>query len=123
MNKKIERDTKQRTAIKAALDAADRPLNVHEIHEGAARKVPNLGIATVYRNLKAMLEKNEIVRIGGAGIPDCYATVAVADLCADVEHHPLYQVGASLYLDEPKGFVLDCPYKIYAGHITTGRIG
>lgn len=110
----IKRDTKQRTAIKAVLDAADRPLNVHEIHEGAARKVPNLGIATVYRNLKAMLAEGAIEAIEGVNIPPCYARPMLASACNDEE---LFQTGSSLYLTAPAGFARERTYRI-----TTGRI-
>jgi len=114
---KIFRETKQRNAIKHAIDRAGRPVGPKEILEIAADEVPNLGIATVYRNIKTMLAQNEIVRICGVGIADCYATSDVADICADSLHNPLYQVGDSLYLNEPQGFVLDCSYRVLRGHI------
>ena len=60
MNKKIFRETKQRNAIKAALDKAGRPLGPKEILNMASNEVPNLGIATVYRNIKSMVEKGEL---------------------------------------------------------------
>jgi len=112
------RDTKQRAAIRAALNTADRPLNVHEILEAAQRDVPNMGIATVYRNIRGMGERGEISPILGVGIPPCYASPKVANLCADTARHGLYQVDDSLYLVEPKGFILDCPYKIFKGRIS-----
>lgn len=111
---KTNRETKQREAIKAALEKVDRPLNVNEILKAAHNTVPNLGIATVYRNVKTMVERGDIASICGSGIAPCYAKADIADLCID---HALYQVGNSLYLSEPKDFVLDCPYKIQKGHI------
>ncbi len=60
MSKKIFRETKQRNAIKAALDKAGRPLGPKEILSMASHEVPNLGIATVYRNIKSMVEKGEL---------------------------------------------------------------
>lgn len=115
MNKKIERDTKQRTAINAVMDAAQRPLNVKEIHEEAGRKVPNLGIATVYRNLKAMLAESTVAPVEGVSIPPCYARPMLASACNEAE---LFQEGSSLYLTAPVGFVRERTYRI-----TTGRIG
>ncbi len=60
MNKKVFRETKQRNAIKAALEKAGRPLGPKEILQLAGEEVPNLGIATVYRNIKTMVEKGEL---------------------------------------------------------------
>lgn len=111
------RDTKQRAAIRRAIDNAGRPLSVTEILAEASKDVPNLGIATVYRNLKGMTARGEVSPIHGVGIPPCYASPKVADLCADTDRRPLYQVGTSLYLEEPEGFLLDCPYRILTGHI------
>lgn len=54
------RDTRQRAAIKQALQRADRPLSPKEILQMARNSVPNLGIATVYRNIKALMENDEL---------------------------------------------------------------
>ncbi|MBN1403075.1 MAG: transcriptional repressor [Opitutales bacterium] len=60
MNNKIFRETKQRNAIKRAIESAGRPVGPKEILELACGEVPNLGIATVYRNIKTMVEKGEL---------------------------------------------------------------
>jgi Fur family transcriptional regulator, ferric uptake regulator len=62
-SKKSFRDTKQRHAIKRALDLTGRPLGPKEILSMASKEVPNLGIATVYRNIKTMVEKGELVAV------------------------------------------------------------
>jgi len=49
------RRTEQKSAIRRVLEVADRPLSPREILDEARRFVPGLGIATVYRNLKALL--------------------------------------------------------------------
>ena len=54
------RDTKQRFAIKRSLEESGRPLAPKEILEQASSYVPNLGIATVYRNIKVMLDSGEL---------------------------------------------------------------
>lgn len=51
-----ERSTRQRTAIRDVLIAARRPLLPHEVLEAAQAQVPGLGIATVYRNLKQLVD-------------------------------------------------------------------
>ncbi|MGD9942045.1 MAG: Fur family transcriptional regulator [Burkholderiaceae bacterium] len=58
----MERSTRQRAAIRDALDAAGRPLLPQEVHEAARREVPALGLATVYRTLKALLDE-ELIQI------------------------------------------------------------
>lgn len=57
----MERSTRQRAAIRAAIDASARPLSPQEVLEVAQVEVPALGIATVYRNLKMLVDAQEIV--------------------------------------------------------------
>lgn len=56
----IERSTRQRAAIRGAVDAAGRPLLAQEVLELAQAAVPGLGLATVYRNLKSLVEGEEL---------------------------------------------------------------
>jgi len=53
----MSRDTRQKRAIQEALRAAGRPLSPEEIRDKAASRVPTLGIATVYRNIKQAVEE------------------------------------------------------------------
>ncbi|WKB55385.1 Fur family transcriptional regulator [Eleftheria terrae] len=52
----MQRNTRQRSAIREAIVAAERPLLPQEVLEAAQPSVPGLGIATVYRNLKSLVE-------------------------------------------------------------------
>jgi Fur family ferric uptake transcriptional regulator len=54
------RQTKQRNTIIKALLSAEGPLTIDEIHERASAKVSGLGIATVYRTIKALKEKEQV---------------------------------------------------------------
>ncbi|KQP18045.1 transcriptional repressor [Pseudorhodoferax sp. Leaf267] len=56
----MERASRQRDAIRQALEAAGRPLLPGEILAAAQREVPALGMATVYRNLKQLADAGEI---------------------------------------------------------------
>lgn len=56
----MERNTRQRAAIRDAIAAAARPLLPQEVLDAAQQQVPGLGIATVYRNIKALLEEGEL---------------------------------------------------------------
>ena len=50
------RNTRQRQAIRAAFAEANRPLSPEEALSRAQRDYKKLGIATVYRNIKSMLD-------------------------------------------------------------------
>lgn len=62
-----ERSTRQRAAIREALASEGRPLTPPEILALAQRHVPGLGIATVYRNIKAMADVGEIAAVSLPG--------------------------------------------------------
>lgn len=52
----VSRSTNQRAAVRAAIERADRPLSPPEILALAQDDQPGLGIATVYRAVKAGVE-------------------------------------------------------------------
>lgn len=56
----MERSTRQRTAIRAVIDTARRPLSPQEILLGAQERVAAMGMATVYRNLKWLLAEGAV---------------------------------------------------------------
>lgn len=51
-----QRKTVQRDVIVQVIEAAPGPLTANEIHEAATRDLPNLGVATVYRTIKLLLD-------------------------------------------------------------------
>ncbi len=53
----MERNTRQRGAIRRALQRADRPLSPGEVLAEARTEVGGLGIATVYRNIRALVDE------------------------------------------------------------------
>lgn len=55
------RSTRQRGAIQQVIAEAGRPLSPQEILALAQERVPNLGIATVYRNLKLLVDAQQLV--------------------------------------------------------------
>ncbi|MFP4171386.1 MAG: Fur family transcriptional regulator [Candidatus Hydrogenedentota bacterium] len=57
------RSTHQRRAIYRVLEETDRPLSPQEVLEQARREVPNLGIATVYRTVKALTEGGDLTAV------------------------------------------------------------
>lgn len=59
----MERSTRQRSAIHEAIEVAARPLLPNEVLELAQRDVPELGIATVYRNLKSLVDEGLVISV------------------------------------------------------------
>jgi Fur family transcriptional regulator, ferric uptake regulator len=61
------RKTQQREVIKSIVFGSGRALSVNEIYDEALKTQPTMGISTVYRTLKSLLESAEIttVEIGG----------------------------------------------------------
>ncbi len=56
----MERNTRQRTAIREAIAQAGRPLLPQEVLEAAQGGAPGLSIATVYRNLRALIDDGQL---------------------------------------------------------------
>lgn len=56
----MERNTRQRTAIREAIAQAGRPLSPQEVLAAAQQSAPGLSIATVYRNLRALLDEGQL---------------------------------------------------------------
>jgi len=57
------RNTRQKDAIRAAFVETDRPLSPEEVLSYAQRAVADVSIATVYRNLKTMVEDGWLVPV------------------------------------------------------------
>lgn len=68
----MQRNTQQREAIVRVIAEAGRPLSPTEIHRGAKRYVPEIGIATVYRAIKDMLLEHQLVAVDVPGAPPRY---------------------------------------------------
>jgi Fur family ferric uptake transcriptional regulator len=70
-----QRSTRQRSAIREALQTAQRPLLPQEVLAAAQAQVPGLGIATVYRSLKALLDDGVIRLVALPGENPRYETL------------------------------------------------
>lgn len=66
------RHTQQRAAIRSALEQMGRPLSPQELLAAARLQVPEIGQATVYRAIKAMVEEQQAVEVKVPGEPDRY---------------------------------------------------
>ncbi len=76
----MPRKTDQKAAVTHAIVSADRPLSAPEILDAAQDAVPGLGIATVYRQVKRLVESGEIISVELPGEPARYES-------ADHDHH------------------------------------
>lgn len=63
----MNRSTRQKRAIEAVLSTHANPLTALEIQELAAREVPRIGMATVYRSLKSLAQEGRVVSVEIAG--------------------------------------------------------
>jgi Fur family ferric uptake transcriptional regulator len=77
----MERNTRQRGAIRRAFQRADRPLSPAEVLADARRDVTGLGIATVYRNIRALLDEHWLATVDLPGEPSRY------ELAGKGHHH------------------------------------
>lgn len=68
----MERQTRQRAAIRTAIETAGRPLSPAEVLAAAQREVPGLGIATVYRAINGLLDDGTVVAVELPGAPPRY---------------------------------------------------
>lgn len=84
----MERNTRQRTAIRAAIAEAARPLLPQEILQAAETGAPGLSLATVYRNLKLLVDEGELRSVMLPG------EVARYELAGDGHHHHHFQCRA-----------------------------
>ena len=66
------RSTKQKEAIKAVLAEQEKPLLPEEIHQLGLKRVPSLGIATVYRSIRSLSEDGLVCSVEIPGQPPRY---------------------------------------------------
>ena len=67
-----QRNTRQRSAIRSAFQRAGTPLSPQQVLDAAQAEVGGLGIATVYRNIKALVEEGWLVPVDLPGEPTVY---------------------------------------------------
>jgi Fur family ferric uptake transcriptional regulator len=72
MSVNSQRNTRQKAAIRKAFEAAGRPLSPQQALNIAQSEVDGLGIATVYRNIKALLEEGWLAPVDLPGEPTAY---------------------------------------------------
>ncbi len=77
------RRSRQRTAVLGAVEDLAGAFTVAEVAREARRVAPEIGTATMYRAISAMVESGHIERVGSRGMSALYAR------CAEGHHHHL----------------------------------
>ena len=68
----MERVTRQRSTIRAVVESADRPLSPTELYRAARTRLPRIGIATVYRAIRDLVEAGWLRQVEIPGEPARY---------------------------------------------------
>jgi Fur family ferric uptake transcriptional regulator len=74
----MQRNTRQRAAIRDVLREIDRPLSPAEILAEAKGQVPGIGIATIYRNVRNLVEEGFLLEVMLPGEPPRYEVAGKA---------------------------------------------
>ena len=83
----MERQTRQKQAVMQAIETSGRSLNAAEIWSLAQLEVPSLNLSTVYRQIKALHDDENIVRVDLPGQPPRYEAQCHAPRARGHEHH------------------------------------
>lgn len=115
------RQTRQRRAILAALEETRRPLSPQELHEVAKRIFPAIGVRTVYRHIREMVESGELVGVDYPGQPLRYEQVTgehrahfICRTCERVFAFP--QVVPDVSVKAPPEFRISGQETVFYGH-------
>jgi Fur family ferric uptake transcriptional regulator len=87
------RRTRQRDAIEKVIEKSDRPLGLDEILAGASQEVSELGIATVYRAIKLLAERGQVISVEVPGVGVRY------ELSGKAHHHHFHCDGCGRTFD------------------------
>lgn len=68
----MDRNTSQRRAIRKVFESAGRPLSPHEVRQAAGTEARGIGMATIYRTLKMLMEERWLVAVDLPGEPARY---------------------------------------------------
>jgi Fur family transcriptional regulator, ferric uptake regulator len=83
----MERQTRQKQAVMQAIETSGRSLNAAEIWSLAQREVPSLNLSTVYRQIKALHDDAQVLRVDLPGQPPRYEALCHAPRTRGRDHH------------------------------------
>jgi Fur family ferric uptake transcriptional regulator len=108
------RRTKQKEAIRTAFIDADRPLSPEETFALAKSEVEGISLATVYRNINALLTDEWLTSVEIPGQPARYEV-------AGKDHHHHFQCNDCGKLFELSGCEVQVKPKLPRGFVATGH--
>lgn len=108
------RNTRQKMAIREAFLDADRPLSPEEVLSAAQAEVEGLSIATVYRNIGALLETDWLTAVAMPGEALRYEVAGKA-------HHHHFRCNACGKVFEMQGCDVSVRPKLPRGFRVTGH--
>jgi Fur family transcriptional regulator, ferric uptake regulator len=71
-SKTFRRNTQQRREIREVFEQSDRPLAADEVLQLAQERVAGLGMATVYRTIKGLIDEGGLIAVEVPGQPPRY---------------------------------------------------
>jgi Fur family ferric uptake transcriptional regulator len=108
------RNTRQKEAIRLSFSAADRPLSHDEALTLAQAEVDGLSLATVYRNIRQLVEDGWLIAVEVPGAPTRYEVAGKA-------HHHHFQCNRCGRLYELEGCAVEVKPKLPRGFRGTGH--
>jgi Fur family transcriptional regulator, ferric uptake regulator len=108
------RKTRQKMAIRAAFAAAERPLSPAEALQWARTELPTLSLATVYRNIAALMEEGWLVAVELPGAAPRYEV-------GGKEHHHHFCCTQCGKLYELEGCEIALTSQLPDGFVMTGH--
>ena len=97
----LQRNTRQKSAIRDVFIAVDRPLGPQEVLDHAGTRIKGMGIATVYRNIKALVEEGWLTPVDLPGDSSRY------EVSGKAHHHHFHCRNCGKVFDLP-----GCPVQV-----------
>lgn len=108
------RNTRQRQAIREAFEATGRPLDPNQVLQYASQRHSGLGIATVYRNIKYLVEEGWLTEVELPGQVTHYEISGKA-------HHHHFHCSQCKNVYEMDGCLHNVKALAPAGYVVTGH--
>ena len=110
----LQRNTRQKSAIRDVFEAMDRPLGPQEVLDHASTETQGIGIATVYRNIKILVEEGWLTPVDLPGEPSRY------EVAGKAHHHHFHCQSCGKVFEVP-GCPIDVKPRLPVGFVSTAH--